>query len=117
MKLLNIRTFSGRTLDQILRFLQADLSAFLKDLQAGASRLTFADNFQSFRADFTVAAGAVAEIPNRLGAIDLEWVMVDVQGESSIVRDPDTPWTANFVYLKNVGAVSVTASARFFRGQ
>ncbi len=116
---LNIRNFSGRTLEQIVKYLQADLSSFLKSLQAAMAKLSFADNFATFSKTFTVAAGATATIQNLLGTPALEWVVVDVQGDSRLVRDPtdaDAIWTANFVYLKNAGATSITATVRFFRG-
>lgn len=117
MKLLAVRAFAGRTADQMLKYLSGDLARTLKDLSLGLRRLTFAENFQTFSHTFTVGDHDTVQIPNRLGAVDLEWVVVDISGDSRLVRDATTPWTAESIYLYNTGLVSVTATVRFFRGE
>lgn len=113
MKLLNIRTFSGTTLAQLMRYASIDLAAFLKSVLAGHTRLTFGDNFESFEFQMaSLAAGTSVDIPNRLKTTQLYWFPVRITGDNRLV---ETAVTNTVITLKNMGAVSVTATILMMR--
>lgn len=113
MKLLNIRTFSGTTLPQLMRYAAIDLAAFLKSILAGHTRLTFGDNFESFETQIsTLLAGASIDIPNRLKTTQLYWFPVRITGDNRLV---ETAVTNTIITLKNMGAVSLTATIVMMR--
>ena len=113
MKLLNIRTFSGRDLPQVMKFLSVDLTAFLKSVLAFHTRLTFGDNFESFTYELPeLAAGASTNVPNRLGTSKIWWFPVRITGENALV---ETAVTSNFLTIQNAGSVAVTATVIVMR--
>lgn len=93
-----------------------DVGSVLRALSSGLRRLTFSENFDSWETTQTIASGAEAKIRNefRDGHIPTGFLVTFSRGENSLVAGTTT-WTADFVYIKNVGAVSSTATIRFFR--
>lgn len=114
MKFKGIRKFGGNSLAEVVKYLAVDISIALKDLFSGLGRLSFADNFQSFETTVTIAAGTEKAIPNYLGTQALKRIIVRQTG-NALITDGDTAWTDNFVYLKNNGSNSVTATVIFMR--
>lgn len=114
MKLLNIRLFvanaragTPQAVEAIFKYLQTDLGVFLKSIQAGFSRLTFADNFESFYYELPeLAAGGVTAIPNRLGTNKIIWFPVRVKGANDLF---EVTVTNENIVLQNGGATSTTA--------
>lgn len=98
--------FNLRPVENLLRLIE--------ELSNGLSKLTLGDNFESFEAEFTVAAGAEAKIRNRLNSIPQQWIVTDIQGDGYLSKNT-TEWTRDFVYLKNNGSASVTAKVVFLR--
>ena len=76
-----------------------------------------AQDFRTFQVeDLALPAGTEVEIPNRLdnGEIPRRRLVVRQAGGGAII-DGDTDWGSKFVYMKNTGASSATATIIFFR--
>ena len=109
---------SDSSLRAVIDYLNGELSKTLRELQTGLARFSFSENFETFTiTDLAIAAGAEAEIRNefRNGVIPTKWIRVRGDTGSKDVVDGDTAWSANFVYLKNVGASAATLTVVFFR--
>lgn len=89
----------------------------LADLRRAVYSLNFVDNFKAWEVTETIAANTEAAIPNQYesGAIPTKWIVVDHVGNGIIVRG-DTPWTSDYVFLKNRSATdAATVTVIFFR--
>lgn len=114
MKFLNFKLFrSGQTLDDVLRYLSLDLANGLRDIYTGLTHLSFADNFQSFRADISFTGAQEVAIRHGLGAVPSSRIIV--RATASDIVDGDTAWTENNVYMKKTGAGAATATVIFLR--
>ena len=112
MKFRDIKAYSSN---------EKDLLDSLRELSSGLNRLTFLDNFSSFRTTVTdLAAGDEIRIGNKIRENGKLIVPTDHfisrrnEGAETIV-DGDTAWTSENVYLKNTGASSATFTVIFFR--
>lgn len=100
--------------DIISRYLKTDYKKILRDLQLGLTKLSFEDNFQSFEIEVTIGAGAELAIRNEIrDAIPSQRLIVRGGAGSQDIVDGDTEWTRDFVYLKNTGGSSATATVVF----
>lgn len=100
------------TAEVIAEYLRVDVTKVLKELQVGLSKLTFVENFSSFKVEVSIAAGAELAIRNQLrNKVPTERIFV--RGDSTTIVDGDTEWDLNYVYLKNTGAAAVTATVIF----
>ena len=102
----------------VLQYLQTSLWAWFKDVTVGLRRLNFFDNFQTFQAVVTIPAAT--ELPivngfegNLVNSIPTGRIIVRQTG-NGVITDGPTPWSADFVYLTNNGAVPVTITVIFF---
>ncbi len=116
MRLPSLRTFSvaRATLEQVVHYLVNEHSSNLSDILNSLRRISFTDNFDSFRVTVTIAAGAELGIENKLrGTIPTDRIIVRSTGHEIV--DGDSAWTTDYVYLKNQGASAVTATVVFLR--
>jgi hypothetical protein len=111
------RGLVGSTLDDVLLYLRNDLKKFLRELQLGLTKLSFADNFESFQVTVTISAGAELQIRNELlnSAIPTKRIIVKGGSGAQDIVDGDTEWNLNYVYLKNTGASTATATVVFLK--
>lgn len=70
------------------------------------------ENFTGFPYEGTLAAGAEAKITNKLKIVPSGYIIYFCQG--GIVQAGDTVWTKDFVYIKNVSAISSATFRIFF---
>lgn len=91
----------------------ANLSQVLKELSTGLNRLDLGDNFVGFQTTVTIAAGAESAIRNKLAPHIPTKMLVLNQTGNGLLTNSGTPWTTNYVYVVNNGAVSVTATILF----
>ena len=105
------------TLETVISYLFADMPKTLRELSYGLTKLTFADNFESFKVSVTIPATSELAIRNQLrsGQIPTERIIVRGKSGAENVVDGDTDWTKQFVYLKNVGASAATVTVLFIR--
>ena len=98
-----------------------DLQSLARDLSVGLSRLTLAENFESFDWQGEIAAGEEVTIDNRIlgnsgmRIIPSEMIVTYLSGPPTIRRG-DTEWSDSTLTLKNVASESsVSAIVRFLR--
>lgn len=103
----------GRTLDEVIDFLQSGLALSFSELQTGLQSLNFADNFDSFEVTVTIPAGSEIAIPNKLGAIPTKRIIV--RSNSISIIDGTATWTNTFVFIRNVGVTEAKATIIFLR--
>ena len=90
-----------------------NLRELVWELGAGIYKLSFADNFQSFEKDITIAAASESQIRNELPFIPTRYIIVNQSGNGLITRE--TAWTKDYLYLTNNGAVEVNATIVFLK--
>lgn len=104
----------------ILKYLEADLYAWLKDVYSGILKITFTENFESFEVDnLLIKNGQEVLIPNQLktaanNSIPSSRIIVRQSG-NGFVTDGPTKWTSDAVYLFNNGPSDTTINVIFFR--
>lgn len=116
MKFFDAPKFMG-TIDDVPRYLKEKLGAGLRDLYAGLRSLSFADNFRSFTWTGDISAGSTVTITNGLTAIPSSRIVVraiPLAAGTVIIDDSLTPWSPDFVYLKNAGSAAVRVTVIFF---
>jgi hypothetical protein len=114
MRFFILKEFRGGSVEEYLR---NAFTSVLRNLQTGLSQLTFDENFSNFlEEDLIVPAGAEITIANRLdNKVIPRFRMITRQTGGGHILDGDTPWTNDFVYLKNLGASDATITVFFFR--
>lgn len=113
MKFFAFKEFRGLASDMVA-YLREDLKKTLKELQIGLTRLSFLDNFVSFEVEVTIPAGDELAIRNELRTrIPDQRLIVRGNDNSPYIVDGDTEWTMDYVYLKNTGAGTATATVVF----
>ena len=110
MKFRGFREFLAGKVDD---FVKRDLSACMRDLFSGLSRLSFEDNFESFTSEVKLQPGEEVTVKNRLPTIPSKWIIVRQKG-NAVLTDGGT-WDAERVSIKNNGSVIVTATIIFMR--
>lgn len=106
------------SLGAVVDYLTVDLRKFLRELQLGLTRLKLLDNFESFQTTVTLPVSVTDyQIPNELvsGLAPTQRLIVRGGDGSEQVVDGDTPWSNEFVYLKNLGSSAVTVTVIFLR--
>lgn len=104
----------------IIKFLEADLWMWMRDLSVGLLKMNFTENFESFRVEnLLIKNGQEVAIANQLktkanNAIPTSRIIVRQQG-NGLVTDGTTAWTTNLLYLMNHGPDDVTISVIFFK--
>ena len=105
----------------ILKYIEVDLWAWLKDLSIAILKINFQENFQSFTVEnITIPAGQEIAITNAFrniypGVIPKYRMVVRQKGNAIIVDGP-TAWTIDQVFLQNVsGADATNVTVIFFK--
>jgi len=111
------RDLATTSIDSIAQFLRSDYRKMIRDLDVGLTKLTLLDNFQSFVAEVTIASASEIQIRNRFtdGTIPTQRVVIKGGSDAQNIVDGDTKWTTDFVYLKNTGAGTATATVLFLK--
>ncbi len=120
MKFSSFKEFRGSLAaspQDVIDYLNIDLTKIIRELNIGLTRLTFDDNFESFVTTVTIAAGAEIAIRNGLknGAVPRYRVILRGDAGSKDVVDGDAEWNRDFVSLQNVGASPATLTVAFIR--
>lgn len=93
-----------------------EISEALRDLFQGMSKLSFADNMESFEVSgVTIASGASASFQNKLKTIPTKWIVTRNSTGMGISDNALDGWNSSQVTLKNVGASTTVISVIFFR--
>ena len=99
------------------KYLEVDLWTWMREVCSALSRLNFTENFQAFLVkNLSIPAGAEVSIPNQLpiGQIPTGRLITRQSGDANII-DGDSPWTQNFLYLKNPSMNDAVVSVLFFQ--
>lgn len=99
----------------VIDYLAIDLTATVRELRVGLTKLSFLDNFESFSVPLSIPAGQEAVVRNTLNSIPSEWLIVRKNEGGIYVCEGDTAWTLDYLYLKNTGAMDAQITARFFK--
>ncbi len=106
--------------ETIIKFIEADLWTWLKDMSVAFLKINFADNFQAFTvANISIPAGTEVAIPNQFknrypGVIPVGRIVVRQIGDANII-DGATPWTENLLFLQNPSANDAVISVLFYK--
>ena len=103
----------GKTLEEVIDYLQTGLSQSLAELQSGLQNLSFQDNFQSFETTIVIPALTELKIINKLPVIPTKRLLV--RSTSDKICDGSTPWTQTELYLKNNDVMDATVTVVFLR--
>jgi hypothetical protein len=103
----------GRTAEEIVKYLEVFLSNTLTDITTALTNLTFKDNFKSYTARVTINAGQELQIQHNLGVIPSGKLILKSTGYQ--VRDGDTAWTSDYIYLKNEGSNAASLTVVILR--
>lgn len=111
------RAAVSNDIESVVKYLSVDLTKTLRELALGLTRLTFLDNFNAFSATVSIPTMTEVAIRNGLqgGAIPSYRLIVRGGEDSQNIVDGDTPWTQDYVYLKNLGAGTATATVIFIK--
>lgn len=106
------KAFGFRNIDEVGQYILTELTKTLVEIQIALTRrLKFEDNFNSFEVEVSIPAGSEINVQNRLSIVPSRRIIVRSNGIGIV--DGDTPWSRDFVTLKNVGATTVTAKVIF----
>ena len=95
---------------------KADMKQVVRELSNGLNKLDLNDNFTGWQSTVTIAANTEAQILNQFSDNSVPTKMVIVrQTGNGLVVDSGTPWTTDFVYVKNYGSVTVTVTIIFMK--
>jgi hypothetical protein len=100
-------------LQDIVDYLSTSMAKNLRELFTGLTKLSFADNFESFTATTTIAAGTEVPIRNELNAVPTGKIIV--KADNNAVVDGDADNDENFVYLKNPSGSSAEVTVIWFK--
>ena len=91
------------------------LPSLLKSLSSGLNKLTFGENFNTFKTEVTIPATTELAIRNELRDVIPSEYFISRQTGNGLITDGTTEWTSDYLYLYNNGAVSATITVRFFK--
>ena len=105
------------TIEDVVSYLNTDITKIIRELNIGLTRLNLSDNFESFVKTVTIPATSELAIRNELqgGRIPSHWIKLRSDTGGIDVVDGDAVWNANYVYLKNTGASSATVTVVFLK--
>lgn len=111
------RSFGNAAIDEINRYLAVDLAKIIKELRVGLEKLSIGENFASFSVDVTIGAGVELQIRNQFrdGTIPTQRLVVRGGDGSWAIADGPTRWDTDFVYLKNYGGSTASATVVFLK--
>lgn len=113
-KFSGFRTFKlGKTVEEVADYLLNGLALSLKELQAGLSKLSFEENFETQTIEVILPAGTTVAYPHNLGVIPSKRLIVKANGYT--IDDGIIPWTKTVVYFRNSGASNIAATIILMR--
>ena len=123
MKFTSFKEFRTRIgdINDIVEFLKVDLTTTLRDLAVGLNKLTFVDNFDSFKTTVTIPATKEVQIRNEIrnattGENVIPTQRIIVRSNVAEIVDGDTEWSREQLYLKNTNATTdATVTVVFLR--
>jgi hypothetical protein len=101
----------------IEKYLEIDFWTWAREVTNAFSRLNFTENFQAFIVkNLSIPKMTQVSIPNQLmqGQMPTGRIITRQTGDANII-DGDSPWTQNFLYLKNPSANDAVISVIFFQ--
>ena len=91
------------------------LTRLVKELSVGLIKLSFGDNFESFKETVSIPATGTVTLRNKLLVIPSMRVIVR-QNLEGVISDSTTAWSKDFVYLTNHHATNtVILTVIFFK--
>lgn len=143
MKFIGLRKFSGKTLEQVVKYLSVELGKALTDAFIGFNHLTLADNFSKLASnrklktgwldnvdhfieeDVVFAAASNTSFVNRLGTTSVVWMPLRIRYDGTDAATPvirmlmesaAAPITATNIVLRNPSASeAITATILVMR--
>ena len=93
-----------------------EISEALRDLFQGLTKLSFADNMESFEiSNVSIGAGVTSVFNNKLKNVPTRWIVVRNSAGMPISDNGFSGWNIDQVSLKNVGASATIISVVFLR--
>jgi hypothetical protein len=98
-----------------------DVEELVKKLTHGLTKLTLADNMETFETTFSVAAGKTVTIRNKLTSTPTRYIIVAQEGNGLLTKTTlqdgkeTIQWNNENVYIKNNGNETVKATVVFMR--
>ena len=102
-------------LKNVIDYLNSELNAIIRELRVGLNKVTFEENFESFESVLTIPASTEVAIRNELSVIPTKWITVRTNEYGLSVCDGSTPWTLNYLYLKNTAATEAQLTVLFLK--
>ena len=100
------------SISEVIYYLRNEISALVRDLNVGLTKLNFTDNFDSFKWSGTIGASETSYIKNLLTTSPEGRIIV--RSNSHEIVDGDR-WDASTVSLKNDGTTSASVTVIFYR--
>lgn len=103
----------------IVKYLEADLWSWLRDIYDAIFNLTLTGNLKCFTVDnITIPAGEEVAVGNQFalrfpGVIPTGRLIIRQQGNANII-DGDTPWNQTNLFLKNPSGNDAIVNVLFF---
>lgn len=119
MKFIGLRKFSGKTLEQVVKYLSVELGKALTDTFIGLSHLKFADNFDHFFEEVTFPVASNTSFANRLNTADVIWFPVRISYDGAdaatptlrpIMESAAAPITKDKITLRNPSTTEVVTA-------
>lgn len=98
-----------------LQSLKGDISALVKELENGLRKLTPSNNFSGFTTTVTISATSELRLTNQLKTVPTGYIILEQTSGNNVVTKGDSPWTTDFLYLKNNGSSEVTVKIHFIQ--
>ena len=104
----------------VIKYIEADLWTWLKQISVAFTKINFEENFISFIIEnIAIDAGKEVAINNQFnnkynGQLPVGYMVIRQKGDAHII-DGDTPWTIDTLYLKNPSANNAVVTVLFFR--
>ena len=98
-----------------------DIEELVKKLTHGLTKLTLADNMETFETTFSVAGGKTVTIRNKLTSTPTRYIIVAQEGNGLLTKTAlqdgkeTIQWNNENVYIKNNGKETVKATVVFMR--
>jgi len=98
-----------------------DIEELVKKLTHGLTKLTLADNMETFETTFSVAGGKTVTIRNKLTSTPTKYIILSQEGHGMLTKTSlqdgkeTITWNIENVYLKNNGNETVKATVLFMR--
>tara|TARA_B100000902_G_C27319139_1_gene923181 strand:+ start:666 stop:989 length:324 start_codon:yes stop_codon:yes gene_type:complete len=98
-----------------------DIEELVKKLTHGLTKLTLADNMETFETTFSVAGGKTITIRNKLTSTPTRYIIVAQEGNGLLTKTTlqdgkeTIQWNNENVYIKNNGKETVKATVVFMR--